>query len=41
MSSGTTGKMAVLNNRKFVGIEKVSEYFEVAKTRLESVENIE
>ena len=31
MGSGTTGKMAKLNNRKFIGIEKVPEYFEIAK----------
>ena len=36
MGSGTTGKMAKLNNRKFIGIEKVPEYFEIAKSRIES-----
>ena len=35
MGSGTTGKMALLNNREFIGIEKVSEYFEIAKNRIE------
>lgn len=35
MGSGTTGKMALLNNRKFIGIEKVDEYFEIAKNRVE------
>lgn len=34
MGSGTTGKMALLNNRKFIGIEKDAEYFEIAKRRL-------
>jgi len=34
MGSGTTGKMALLNNRKFIGIEKDAEYFEIAKQRL-------
>ena len=34
MGSGTTGKMAKLNNRKFIGIEKVPEYFEIAKERI-------
>ena len=34
MGSGTTGKMARLNNRKFIGIEKVPEYFEIAKERI-------
>ena len=35
MGSGTTGKMALLNNRKFIGIEKVKEYFEISKERIE------
>ena len=35
MGSGTTGKMAILNNRKFIGIEKVPEYFEIAKKRIQ------
>ena len=34
MGSGTTGKMALLNNRKFIGIEKVPEYFQIAKERI-------
>lgn len=34
MGSGTTGKMALLNNRKFIGIEKDVEYFEIAKQRI-------
>ena len=34
MGSGTTGKMALKANRKFIGIEKVDEYFEVAKERI-------
>lgn len=37
VGSGTTGKMALLNNRKFIGIELSSEYVEIAKKRLESV----
>jgi len=37
MGSGTTGKMAVLNGREFIGIEKVEEYFNIAKTRIEEV----
>ena len=36
MGSGTTEKMAKLNNRKFIGIEKVHEYFEIAKERIEN-----
>lgn len=35
VGSGTTGKMAILNNRKFIGIEKVKEYFEIAKKRIQ------
>lgn len=39
MGSGTTGKMAVLNNRNFIGIEKVKEYFDVAKDRIDKNNN--
>lgn len=35
MGSGTTGKMAILNNRRFIGIEKVDEYFEISTNRIE------
>jgi len=38
MGSGTTGKMALLNGRDFIGIEKVEEYFNVAKERIEKAE---
>jgi len=34
MGSGTTGVMAKLNNRDFIGIEISKEYFEIAKKRL-------
>ena len=34
MGSGTTGKMAKLLNRKFIGIEKVKNYFEIAEKRI-------
>lgn len=37
MGSGTTGKMALLNNRKFIGIEKVEKYFEISKKRIENL----
>ena len=37
MGSGTTGKMSLLNNRRFLGIEKVEEYFNIAKERIENV----
>ena len=39
MGSGTTGKMAVLNNRKFIGIELDDTYFEIAKDRIEKANN--
>ena len=34
MGSGTTGKMALLNNRDFIGIELSEEYFEIAQNRI-------
>ena len=34
LGSGTTGKMAVLNGRNFIGIEKDKNYFEIAKKRI-------
>ena len=34
MGSGTTGKMAVLNNRHFIGIELEEEYFKIAEERI-------
>ena len=34
MGSGTTGKMAVLNNRNFIGIELDENYFNIAKERI-------
>lgn len=37
MGSCTTGKMALLNNRKFIGIEKVEDYFEISKERIENL----
>ena len=38
MGSGTTGKMAVLNNRHFIGIELDESYFNIAKQRIEQAE---
>ncbi|MCX6722924.1 MAG: transcriptional repressor LexA [Candidatus Staskawiczbacteria bacterium] len=35
MGSGTTAKMAILNNRKFVGSELSCEYCEIAQKRIE------
>lgn len=34
MGSGTTGKMAKSNNRKFIGIELDETYFNIAKERI-------
>ncbi len=34
MGSGTTGKMAVLNDRNFIGIEIDPEYFKIAQERI-------
>lgn len=34
MGSGTTGKMALLNRRNFIGIEIDEEYFEISKNRI-------
>ena len=39
MGSGTTGKMAVLNNRNFIGIELDEGYFNIAKKRIEDAIN--
>lgn len=39
MGSGTTGKMAVLNNRNFIGFDICEEYCEIAKQRIEEVWN--
>ena len=39
MGSGTTGKMAVLNNRHFIGIELDEGYFNIAKRRIEEAIN--
>jgi site-specific DNA-methyltransferase (adenine-specific) len=37
MGSGTTGKMAVLNNRNFIGIELDKGYFDIAEKRINKV----
>jgi len=34
MGSGTTGKMAIQLNRRFVGVEKVYDYYAIAKERI-------
>lgn len=41
MGSGTTGKMCKLLNRKFIGIEKVEHYFDIAVKRIQETENKE
>lgn len=38
MGSGTTGVACLNTGRKFIGIEKDEQYFEVAKQRIESVQ---
>ena len=39
MGSGTTGKMAVLNNRQFIGIELDEGYFNIARKRIEEAQD--
>lgn len=39
MGSGTTGKMAVLNNRNFIGIDISEEYCNISKERIENAKN--
>ena len=34
MGSGTTGVVALKNNRKFIGTEKDENYFNIAKERI-------
>lgn len=38
MGSGTTGKMALLNNRNFIGIEKDATYFAIAESRIKAAQ---
>ena len=38
LGSGTTAVSCVLNNRKYIGIEKEKEYFELAKKRVDDAE---
>lgn len=37
MGSGTTGKMALKNGRKFIGIERDPAYFEISQKRIEAL----
>lgn len=39
MGSGSTGVAALKCNRKFIGIERDEKYFNIAKKRLEEIEN--
>ena len=39
MGSNTTGKMALKNNRKYIGIEKVEDYFKLSQKRIEEYKN--
>jgi site-specific DNA-methyltransferase (adenine-specific) len=39
LGSGTTGVVAVQNNRKFIGIEISKEYFEIAEQRIRQIPN--
>ena len=34
MGSGTTGKMAILNGRKFIGIELDEKYYDISCKRI-------
>lgn len=36
MGSGTTGKMAIINDRKFISIERVDKYFQISKERIDN-----
>lgn len=40
MGSGTTGKMARVTERKFIGIEKDETYFKIAQQRIENANKI-
>ena len=39
MGSGTTGKMAVINNRNFIGVDVSEEYCNISKERIENAIN--
>ena len=40
MGSGTTGKMALLNNRNFIGIELDPEYFKISEKRINEAKTL-
>ena len=35
LGSGTTGKMALLEGRRFIGIEREPNYFDIARNRIQ------
>lgn len=35
--SGTTGKMALLNKRRFIGVELVKNYYDISVKRIEEI----
>lgn len=37
MGSGTTGVSAIMNNRRFIGIEKEDKYFNIAVNRISDI----
>lgn len=37
MGSGTTGKMALLNKRRFIGVELVKNYYDISVKRIEEI----
>jgi DNA modification methylase len=39
MGSGTTGKMAIKNNRNFIGFELDQEYFKIAEARIDNAKS--
>ena len=40
MGSGTTAKMAILNNRKYIGSELSADYCEIIKKRLSNTQDL-
>jgi site-specific DNA-methyltransferase (adenine-specific) len=38
MGSGSTGKAAIIEGFRFIGIEREKEYFEIAKNRIEGAQ---
>ena len=41
MGSGTTGKMAIIKGRDFIGIEKVLEYYDISKDKISATQDAE